>query len=272
MLTTRTFDTGELPLAYVEGPDAGPPLLLLHGVTGRWQAHEPIVRALGEQWHVYACDLRGHGESGRAPEPGSYYLRDYARDITAFVRAGIPGDEQVALIGFSLGAMVALGTAAALPDRVQGLVLVEPALMLRNHRFQELPIAELLAFAYQVTRGRPAFEDLVAAARSVMPDADDGAVQAVATQLSKIDPEVTNPNVLDRGLEGVDLGTMLESLRCPILMFHGEPALGSLVAGDDIPWARRHASVLEIVPVAGAGHDIPADIVVERSQRFLAAL
>src|SRR5687768_12837087 len=108
MISIHSFDTGEVTLSYAEGPDNGPPLLLLHGATARWQMHEPLMRALAEQWHVYACDLRGHGESGRAPEPGAYLMRDYVRDITSFIEKGPSGDEQVVLIGFSLGAMVSL--------------------------------------------------------------------------------------------------------------------------------------------------------------------
>jgi pimeloyl-ACP methyl ester carboxylesterase len=269
MFTTHSFDTGELTLSYAEGPDAGPPLVLLHGATGRWQAHEPVVRALANQWHVYACDLRGHGESGRAPRAGAYLVRDYTRDITAFVRDGLPGDDQVALMGFSLGAMVVLGTAAALPDRVEGLVLVEPALMLRNHRFREMPIAGLLEAAYETVRTRPPFEQVVTACRALMPDAEDEIIVAVAIQLSKIDPEVTNPDVLDRGLEGSDLGAMLEAVTCPILVFHGEPALGSLVQPEDVDWVRHHARDVAVIPVAGAGHEIPMDVVVEHEQRFL---
>lgn len=272
MFTTTTFHTGELTLSHVEGPDTGPPLVVLHGVTGRWQAHEPIMRALAEGWHVHACDLRGHGESGRAAGRDAYLLRDYVRDIEAFVRDGLTGHDRVALMGFSLGAMVALGVAAALPARTRGLVLVEPALMLRDHRFRELPIAGLLELAYEATRKDPAFEELVATCRAVMPEADDAIVLAVATQLGKIDPEVANPDVLDRGLEGVDLAAMLEAVTCPILLFHGEPALGSLVQPEDLEWVRRHAREVEIVPVEGAGHDIPTDVVVEHGRRFLNGL
>lgn len=272
MLTTHTFHAGELTLSYVEGPDNGPPLVMLHGVNGRWQALEPVMRAFADQWHVYACDLRGHGASGRAPSPGAYLVRDYGRDIEALVRGVLPGDEAVALMGFSLGAMVALGTAAALPDRIRALVLVEPPLMLRNHRFRELPIAPLMELAYETTRRRPTFDELLATTRSVMPDADETIVLAIAAQLSEIDPAVTDPDGLDRALDGLDLDAMLEAIPCPILLVHGEPALGSLVLEDDIAWARRHARDIAIVPVPGSGHDIPVEIVIERSRPFLAAV
>lgn len=272
MFTTHTFDTGELTLSYAEGPDNGPPLVLLHGVTGRWQAHEPLMRALMDRWHVYALDLRGHGESGRAPEHGAYLVRDYVRDIGAFIREGLPANAQVVLLGVSLGAMVALGTAAAIPDRVEGLVLIEPALMIRNHRFREMPIAGLMELAYETARKRLPFEELVATCRAVMPDADEAVIVAIATQPSKIDPEVTSPEVLDRTLEGSDLEAMVEAVTCPILLLHGDPALGSLVLLEDVAWMRHHARDVETVPVTGVGHGIPMEVITKETQRFLEAI
>ena len=65
MLSEKSFDTGELPLNYAEGPTSGPPLVLLHGLTGWWHAWEPCLPQLTPTWHVYAVDLRGHGQSGR---------------------------------------------------------------------------------------------------------------------------------------------------------------------------------------------------------------
>lgn len=105
-----------------------------------------------------------------------------------------------------------------------------------------------------------------------MPDADEAVIVAIATQLSKIDPEVTSPEVLDRTLEGSDLEAMVEAVTCPILLLHGDPALGSLVLPEDVAWMRHHARDVEIVPVFGVGHDIPLDVVVEHGRRFLEAI
>ena len=272
MLTPHTFNTGQLTLSYVEGPDNGPPLLLLHGASGRWQAYEPVLLAFADHWHVYACDLRGHGESGRAPTPGAYLIRDFMRDIEAFVRGVMPADNAVTLVGFSLGALVALGTAAATPKRMRGLVLVEPPFMLRNHHFRELPIAPLMEMIHETTRKQPPFEELLAVTRSVLPEADDAIILAIATQLSKVDPGVTDPEVRDRVIEGLDLEAMLEAIPCPILLFHGEPALGALILEDDIAWARQHARTVDVVHVPGAGHDIPLELVVQHGERFIGAL
>ncbi len=91
MFKEQPFDAGVVTLNYAEGPAAGPPLVLLHGGSARWQAWETIIPDLDGQWHLYALDLRGHGRSGRVPM--RYRLQDYADDLIAFLerRVAEPG-------------------------------------------------------------------------------------------------------------------------------------------------------------------------------------
>ena len=113
MLLEKTFDTGELTLNYAEGPASGPPLLLLHGLTGWWPSFQPLMPHLMPTWHIYACDLRGHGKSGRVAD--RYRVTDYVRDIVTFLRQQI-GTPTV-LLGHSLGALTALFCDGILPRR-----------------------------------------------------------------------------------------------------------------------------------------------------------
>ena len=122
MLREKSFDTGELTLNYAEGPASGPPLLLLHGLTGWWQSFQPLIPRLTPTWQIYACDLRGHGKSGRVAD--RYRLTDYVQDIVTFLRQQII--TPTILLGHSLGALTALGAAADLPQRVHALVLLDP--------------------------------------------------------------------------------------------------------------------------------------------------
>ena len=46
MLRTQTFDTGTVVINYVEGPESGSPLVLLHGLSGRWQTWLPMMSSL----------------------------------------------------------------------------------------------------------------------------------------------------------------------------------------------------------------------------------
>lgn len=106
-------------LNYAEGPPSGPPLILLHGGSNRWQRWGPILPPLSERWHVVAPDLRGHGGSSWTPE--DYSIRSFTDDIVAFLDRMVP--EPAALFGHSLGAEVAVWAAARRPSRVRAVVV-----------------------------------------------------------------------------------------------------------------------------------------------------
>src|SRR5436309_1380347 len=94
----QRFDAGPVVLNYAEGPATGPPLVILHGGSVRWQYGSALIDALSARWHTYAPDFRGHGKSGWVP--GRYRLRDYADDIAAFLQQVV--GEPAILYGHSL--------------------------------------------------------------------------------------------------------------------------------------------------------------------------
>ncbi|MGW5801402.1 alpha/beta fold hydrolase [Streptomyces bacillaris] len=114
-------DVGDVRLAYRAWGDAfGSPVVLLHGLggsAGDWGAAGAL---LGQEWRVYALDLRGHGESDW---PDEYDLALMAEDVAGFL------DEleldRVGLVGHGMGGAVARLLAQEHSDRVERLVLVE---------------------------------------------------------------------------------------------------------------------------------------------------
>src|SRR5688500_2775063 len=117
----RDIQANGLRLHYLDWGGAGPPIVLLHGL--RDQAHEwdPIAPALTPLGRVLALDQRGHGES-EAPATG-YAPENFAADLAAFC-AALALDRPV-VIGHSLGGRVAYHFAAAWPERLRALVLVD---------------------------------------------------------------------------------------------------------------------------------------------------
>jgi lipase len=97
----------------------------LHGVTG----HAGRFRTLGEDGlparRVLAPDLRGHGESSAEPP---WTVPAHVADVLETASAA--GVERADWLGFSFGGRVAAALAAAAPERVQRLVLLDPALQL----------------------------------------------------------------------------------------------------------------------------------------------
>ncbi len=103
----------------------GPHLVMIHGMTGNlaiW--HLEIVPALMSQYRMTTYDLRGHGYSD-VPASG-YTTQDHASDLLELMdQLGI---ERAHIIGHSFGADIALHFSMLHPERVDHLVLVEPAL------------------------------------------------------------------------------------------------------------------------------------------------
>ena len=109
--------------ALVEGPPAGPPVLMLHSIGTALQVFEPQAAALARNHRVIRMDLRGHGLSGATPGP--YSMSQHARDAFALLDA--LGVKQVHVVGLSIGGRIALQMAAEAPERVASLVLMDTA-------------------------------------------------------------------------------------------------------------------------------------------------
>lgn len=99
-----------------------PTVVYLHGLAGSANEFVPTVEALGDGYASVLIDLRGHGRSTRHPLDAS--REAYVRDVVA-VLEHLDIAEGVALVGQSLGAHTALLLAAARPDLVRMLVLLE---------------------------------------------------------------------------------------------------------------------------------------------------
>jgi pimeloyl-ACP methyl ester carboxylesterase len=87
------------------GPDEGPTVLLAHGWTEQLRFWGPVIKQLRERGvRVVAYDLRGHGESERAPTR-DYSLDRFGDDLEAVVAATVPDGSLATVAGHSLGAM-----------------------------------------------------------------------------------------------------------------------------------------------------------------------
>lgn len=106
------------------GPEAGPVVVLLHGITSTHLSWAVVARALPE-FRVLAPDLRGRGRSRDLPGP--YGMARHAADVAALIeQVGAP----VVVTGHSMGGFVAAELARARPELVRGLVLVDGGLPL----------------------------------------------------------------------------------------------------------------------------------------------
>jgi len=102
--------------------DAGPPLVIMHGLygnQGNWAGH---ARQLADTFSVYALDARNHGQSAWA---GSMSLQEMAEDVVETL--GALGLTRVDLLGHSMGGKTAMLLALLHPALVRRLVVVDIA-------------------------------------------------------------------------------------------------------------------------------------------------
>lgn len=105
---------------YYELHGTGRPLILLHGGVGASEMFGPILPDLAENRQVIAVHLQAHGRTADIDRPLSFELM--ADDIAALVKH--LGSEKADIMGYSLGAGVAMQTAIRHPDLVRKLVVV----------------------------------------------------------------------------------------------------------------------------------------------------
>ena len=240
--------------------DPGPPLVLLHGIGSNARSFTDQLAALADERRVVAWDAPGYGDSTRVapPRPAA---ADYAERLAGFLD-GLDFD-RIALLGHSLGALVAGAFTAWRPDRVVRLVLANPALGHRTDPAEPLPPPAQARLDDLAALG-PAGFAAKRAPRLLSPAATPAQVARARAAMAAIDPDGYRQAVamLAQG----DLAADAAAIGVPTLVLSaGEdsitPPAGSRALAAVMPNARYHE-------IEGAGHLS----YVERPAEFEAAV
>jgi pimeloyl-ACP methyl ester carboxylesterase len=120
-------DAGRDRLEYTEYGSGDAWVVLLPGELMPRRMQQPLARVLAaEGFHVVTLDPLGHGRSDRPADPHAYSVTAFAEQVVALLDH--VGAAQAVVGGTSLGANIALETAAIATDRVRGLLLEAPIL------------------------------------------------------------------------------------------------------------------------------------------------
>ncbi len=121
----KQTQVGDITFNYAEGPDNGPPLVLLHAQLLDWFTYNQVLPELSQHFHVYAIDYIGHGKT-RYPENYVMNAHNIGGDIASFIDQVI--GQPVFITGNSSGGLLTTWIAANRPDLVSAIVLEDPPL------------------------------------------------------------------------------------------------------------------------------------------------
>ncbi len=120
------YKENTLPKARVNGIDInyiergeGTPFLLVHGFQNSHFSFTPLIDWLADRFHVYALDLRGHGDSDKPRGP--YTIQTFADDVVGFLDA--LGVERTDYLGQSMGGRTGTMVGIQHPERLSRLML-----------------------------------------------------------------------------------------------------------------------------------------------------
>ncbi len=247
-LVERIFDTGEVSLNYAEGPQNGPPLVLLHGLGRRWQVFLPIIPAFSLRWHIFIPDLRGHGKSSHVAR--GYRGPQFSGDIAKLLRERI--GKPAVLFGHSLGGMLAMSIASTHGDLVRALVLGDNMIVGRDLRHPMY--TALFAGLRDAARTGGSVEHIAKQIGSIilpvpgtseslaireLPGNDEPYLLAWARCVQMVDPETYEMTLDGSSLEGWDGEKVLREINCPTLLLQGAPQMGGLMSDSDAALAAR---------------------------------
>lgn len=174
-----------------------PPVVLVHSLAGNSRQWSAQLEYLRRTRRAVALDLRGHGRS-ESPRNGDYSIAAMAEDIAAVVDT--LGLERFVLAGHSMGGGVALVYAGKYPERVAGLVLVDPI-----GDGKQIPPAEAKSFL------------------AGLESSYDSSSQGYWTSIAGPDSAVRDRLIVD--LRATPKETVTQVLRS-VMQFDPDPALG----------------------------------------------
>jgi pimeloyl-ACP methyl ester carboxylesterase len=190
-----------------------PAIVLIHGWATDANYWNAQIAPLQAKYTVVAIDLAGHGGSTKSRTDWS--MEKYGEDVATVVQR-MP-NQQVILVGHSMGGTVALEAAHTLGNRVIGIVVVDA---LKSVGLPPLSPSQIQ------TRVAPFRTDFIGAVRKYVSEelfekgADPLFVQKVAYDMSLEPPEVGVPSM--EALLSMDFKTVLPDIKVPVLAINSD--------------------------------------------------
>jgi pimeloyl-ACP methyl ester carboxylesterase len=250
----HTVDTGEVEIAYSVGPNNGPMLLLLHGVTSRRDGFLRVIDALVNDYHIVTIDQRGHGYSGHTP--GAYSREDHARDIR-FVMENVCKEPTI-VWGHSMGGGNSIAMANNPPANLKALVLEDPAVFgrVRPASTDASPTVSRFKVHLDLIDAGLSIDEMARKLRAASPEQPEYFTSWKAECLLQMDAEILRA-ITDRSSRGFDdPAQMLADIDVPVLLLQADPTAGGILPDDYLASILPESDSFTSTKIVGAGHNI----------------
>ena len=263
---SQTVAANGINLHYLDwGAEGQPPLVLLHGLRGHARVWDDVAESLCQDYHVYALDQRGRGDTDHAPG-GDYSSDAFVADLAGFVDA--IGLDKFILFGHSMGGRNSMAFGGQYPERLERLCIVDI-----GPRIEPSGGNRITAELRDLPPEFDTFEDALAhvqtgnrfASEPVMRRRLAGQTQPLPNGKIgwKFDPAIREQRINGTAAPAVDLWPALPRITCPTLLVRGaETDLLTEETAQQMIAALPQGSLAEI---PRAGHmvfeDNPADFI-----------
>ena len=258
-MQARYLDGARARLHFAQTNDANgysmPTIVFLHGVLRDWRSFYPLLTGLRGTANLVSIDFRGHGSSD--PTPHAYLVSHYVEDAVRLIKSLA---NPVILYGHSLGAMVALATAAQIPERIKTAILEDPPFSTMGDRLEGSPLQQYFQAVATVVQNETHHSTVSLAMRNseagiqrlfeafsniVVGTDPNGMTVRVRDQrdlisrrfsaegLARIDSEVLAPINAGLWLDGYDLDSLLQSIRSNVVLLRADTFCGGMLTSDE---------------------------------------
>ncbi len=265
----RFVTVNGIRIHYLEwGTSGKQPLVLLHGIARVAHTFDHLAPHFSHDHHVFAVDMRGHGDSGWDPQ-GAYLVEDYVRDIEGLVAQ--LQLRNVVLWGNSTGGRVAQVLAGSHPELVSAVIVEDVG--------PERPPAISNRRAGRMSReanGWASVDELFAQVKTDYPRTSEPVLRGFVKHGSKQNAEgrivwKRDPAILN-GFVPTELWAIVRKIKAPIIYILGGGS--SIVPPETREQLKQALPQVEIVTMPGLGHypsdEKPGDFLAT-VDRFLAA-
>jgi pimeloyl-ACP methyl ester carboxylesterase len=119
----KSVNVNGINLHYLDwGTEGKPKVLLLHGLRGHRHSWDDVSAEFYQNYHIFALDQRGRGESDWAPG-GDYSSESFVADLEGFCAA--VGLDKFILIGHSMGGRNSMAFAGENADKIEKMVIID---------------------------------------------------------------------------------------------------------------------------------------------------